>query len=54
MFEIVYAKEKAMRLNAKTFVVENETGKQFSIFFDIAKLEPATYTVSIRRGKNNN
>lgn len=51
MFEIIYSREEATRLNAKTFIIENETGKQFSISFDIAKLKPATYTVSIKHKK---
>ncbi|MBI2577468.1 MAG: hypothetical protein HYV77_01340 [Candidatus Wildermuthbacteria bacterium] len=50
MFEVIYDRKEVANLGGKTFIVEEETGKQFSINFDASKLRPATYTVSMRNG----
>lgn len=49
MLDIIYDKNEILKKKGEKFVLEEETGKKFSIRFNIEKCKSETYTVSRKK-----
>jgi len=51
MLDIIYNRNEILKLEGKNFILEDETGKQFFLDFNIEDQKPITYTVTIVKEK---
>ena len=49
MLDIIYNRNKLLELGGERFVLEDETGKKFSIKFNIKDQKPIIYTVTLKK-----